>query len=162
MRLFKWSAIVTQNFCLLLIVVVLLSSCSMSKDSYYPGVDGKIIGILDLEGSVTDEKGNPLEGIEISVSNARSIEFTIKSDDDGEFEAVREILAMSLLTFIATDIDGNANGLYASDTISKYVLYTKDDDYEGYAGITEVEIKFVMKKLADDPATEEDNEEIDD
>ncbi len=149
MSLFNWNFKIDASLALLLSVFFCVTSCSKMSDAYLPNSNGLPMAILFLEGSVEDEEGNAIEGIEISVHNSRSMEFAIKSDDDGEFDVMREILPTNLLIFIATDVDGAHNGQYAPDTIATRMNYNYDEDYPGYVGVAEEDIHFVLKKIAD-------------
>ena len=149
MSLFNWNFKIDASLALLLSVFFCVTSCSKMSDAYLPNSNGLPMAILFLEGSVEDEEGNAIEGIEISVHNSRSMEFAIKSDDDGEFDVMREILPTNLLIFIATDVDGAHNGQYAPDTIATRMSYNYDEDYPGYVGVAEEDIHFVLKKIAD-------------
>ena len=114
-------------------------------------------------GTVTDEEGQPIEGIRIAVTkhdhyeNSESVIYdqndwyhhdTLYTDSKGEYLLQQNVFsAPQEVTIVFEDIDGEKNGgeFESAQTVRK-VERTKDGDGEWYNGAYEVETNVTLKK----------------
>lgn len=126
------------------------SSCESTEEYGSPHAE------YTVKGSVTDEKGNALEGIGIY----KSIEFqyrkpdTVYTNKKGEFEITDLAKEIKL---IAEDVDGPKNGLFKKDSVE--VTFSNEDFYEKgkgwYKGAAKKEIDPIVLKEVEEEKTDE-------
>ena len=145
----------SKMLCVAVLGVLGFSACSDDPESASvaycsPNAKYKYVG------TVTDEQGNPIEGINVVmsgdyVSSTPFASLTLKTDKDGKFSTVT---MSSVNTHIKTiefvDVDGEANGgEFESQTITpKDMTKTqiKEGDGSWYKGESELSANIKLKK----------------
>ena len=90
------------------------SACSGSLSNEQPDMYGTPTADYKAEGSVTDEEGNPIEGIKVKVElrgyyNNSSETKSVYSGGDGQF-ITPQYRDQEIISLTAIDIDGGNNG----------------------------------------------------
>lgn len=115
------------------------------------------------QGTVTDERGKPIEGIRVAVRQHRHYQNsagviydqndwydndTLYTDDKGAYQLIRTVFdAPTDVTIVFEDIDGAENGgEYASAEATPEVTRTKKGDNSWYGGAFEVQADAKLKK----------------
>lgn len=104
----------------------------------------------EFSGKVTNEKGEPLPDIEISVNEAsyNMSNHKKRTDTNGMYKIEVSDMTGNTYHLIATDKDGVENGFYTNDTIA--VTFTKEDFYKKgkgwYEGAARKEINITLKE----------------
>ena len=105
-----------------------------------------------VQGSVTDEAGNPIQGIKITAPNGSNLDSQfnqiVQTDAKGNF-TLKEFSSMRGNDMIVEDIDGEANGgEFLSDTIQVETLpMTQTEKGKGwYGGKFDVKADIKLKK----------------
>ena len=123
-----------------LLVLLGFSSCDKIGALEYgsPYVD------FQVKGQVTDENGNPIEGICVTLEASPDVLYT---DADGRFESkeIRNVAVYGKIKF--EDIDGPANGSFLPDSANLEDLEQKQiEDEDGwYNGKFEVNVQQRLK-----------------
>lgn len=128
---------------------VMLAALGLSAATGCPMMYGSPYYILNVNGTVTDENGTPIEGLEVAAGkfyesdsdgkryvylNSRESVLTGK---DGKFEIKESYSAAAeeSCAIIVKDVDGEENGgKFAADTVEVKLVKTKDGDHGWYEG----------------------------
>lgn len=106
-----------------------------------------------ISGHVTDPAGEPVEGIQVVVGNGYNAA-GILTDEAGAYTIETLNYFGSQLEVTATDIDGETNGSFATETVAVKIT---PDDYTGgkgwYRGSVTKEVDFEL----DETTTDEGN-----
>ena len=127
-----------------LLVLLGFSSCDKLGALEYgsPYVD------FQVKGQVTDENGNPIEGICVTLEASPDVLYT---DADGRFESkeIRNVAVYGKIKF--EDIDGPANGSFLPDSANLEDLEQKQIEDEGgwYNGKFEVNVQQELEREED-------------
>lgn len=128
--------------------------CSSSDDPWGGGLCmyGTPYAHYVLKGSVTDEAGNPIQGINVKAPYGSDLDSQfgqiVETDAAGKF-ALKEFSSLRGHEIIFEDVDGEANGgLFQSDTIRVETLpKTQTEKGNGwYNGKYEVQADIKLKK----------------
>ncbi len=119
------------------------SACdgTMADEYGTPTVD------YQVKGTVTDEAGNPIENIQVTLENETD---TMRTDANGQFQSpeLRSISISPRIKF--EDTDGSANGLFVSTTTSldeAEQTQLEKGDGNWYQGKFEVNIQQQLRRL---------------
>ena len=146
-RIFHW-----YNVVLTVLLAVLGYGCS--KDDG-PEEYGTPSARYQVSGMVTDEAGNPIEGIRVSVldgySNQELIPLAKNTDAQGKYNLLFESFPeYSHAKIIAQDVDGDTNGgEFANDTIGvdyKSARQIKEGEGIWYRGTYQITQNIQLKK----------------
>ena len=145
----------TKMLCVAVLGVLGFSACSDDPESAsvaYGSPNAK----YKYVGTVTDEQGNPIEGINVVmsgdyVSSTPFASLTLKTDKDGKFSTVTLTSVNTRInTLDFVDVDGEANGgEFESQTITpKDMTKTqiKEGDGGWYMGEFELSANIKLKK----------------
>lgn len=103
-------------------------------------------------GTVRDEDGNPIKGIQVTVrqhwSYARPAVNTLLSDEKGTYQLIRQVVdEPESITVTFEDVDGEENGgEFASAEVSPEVVQTKKGGKDWYGGAFEARADVQLKK----------------
>ena len=103
-------------------------------------------------GTVSDEDGNPIKGIRVSVRLnyapwSQEMETTLYTGDKGDYHFVGEFFTAPTVTISFEDVDGEENGgEFASAEVSPEVVRIMDGDKKWYEGAFEVRADVQLKK----------------
>lgn len=146
---------------LLTAVIALLgfSACDDKTDPLdYPLMYGTPTADYKAEGVVTDESGNPIEGIKVMVElqsylNGSSETKAVYSGDDGQF-ITPTYNNQRILSLTATDIDGEENGGEFEERVinlqEMIPLLDKTDADGWYIGVYNYVVNFKLTKKSAD------------
>ncbi len=107
------------------------------------------VAMFDISGRVTDEAEEAIEGIEVRVEalagddNWIPVAEPVASDAEGLYVVRDRAFPSDSLRVIASDIDGENNGAYQSDTVAIRPKYSSDDWDRGTVKST---VDFKLKK----------------
>ena len=110
------------------------------------------------EGVVTDEDGNPIEGIKVRVElqsyiNNSTEKKAVYSGDDGQF-ITPKYFNLEILSLTATDIDGDKNGGEFEEKVINLQdmtpLLDKTDADGWYRGVYNYKVDFKLTKKSAD------------
>jgi putative lipoprotein (rSAM/lipoprotein system) len=114
----------TKMLCVAVLGVLGFSACSDDPEGHWVAY-GSPNAKYKYMGTVTDEQGNPIEGINVVmsgdyVSSTPLASLTLKTDKDGKFSTVTmSSVNTRIKTIEFVDVDGEANGgEFESQTIS--------------------------------------------
>jgi len=123
------------------------TACEGNGDDEVPAMYGTPIAKYTIKGSVTDEKGMPIEGIGIYAKHSFTRD-TIYTKKDGGFETTFKEFPDDKFKLMIEDMDAEKNGLFKNDSV--IVTFTKEDYYENgkgwYEGAARKEIPPVVLK----------------
>ncbi len=101
------------------ILAAALGLTGCDKDPYPAPMYGCPPVRYDIEGRVVNEADEPIEGIEVSLDQDSYLpQAPATTDAEGNYGMERSIYDDGYeIAVIANDVDGETNGLYASDTV---------------------------------------------
>lgn len=88
---------------------------------------------FDISGRVVNESDEPIEGIEVQILDTWSNSSAI-TNTDGEYAIKTSGYPRNTISVVATDIDGEQNGLYDSYLVTVNANYKKRGRSEWYKG----------------------------
>ena len=103
-------------------------------------------------GTVRDEDGNPIKGIQVTVrqhwSYDEPADNKLFTDANGTYQLIREVFdGPESVTVTFEDVDGEENGgEFASAEVSPEVVQTKKGDNDWYGGAFEAQADVQLKK----------------
>lgn len=124
----------TKMLCVAVLGVLGFSACSDDPESDSVAYGVRVIKYC-YKGTVTDEDGNPIKGINVVMKgrfDSEESSLTISTDDNGEFKSgilVSSKDKVSEVDFV--DVDGEANGgEFKSSTLKNGDMTSKDTHKE--------------------------------
>jgi len=162
LKLWSW-------ICTMVVSLLGFSACEgdANKEASYeygtPTADYKYMG------TVTDEEGNPIEGINVvfqASGNMLNKEFhRVATDKNGKYETdyIYYILGSSIYQALYTDIDGEENGGHFEDKIVEIHKMDKTKVKDGerwYMGVYDLsaEVKLTKKPAVQEPDNQPEQE----
>jgi putative lipoprotein (rSAM/lipoprotein system) len=103
-------------------------------------------------GTVRDEDGNPVKGIQVTVRQnwryTKPAENKLFTDTEGTFQLIRQVFdEPESITVTFEDVDGEENGGdFASAEVSPEITHTKKGDHDFYGGAFEARADVQLKK----------------
>jgi putative lipoprotein (rSAM/lipoprotein system) len=101
------------------------SGCEIKKVG--PEEYGTPHATLSLHGKVTGKDGKPVENINVKLSEPIYVD-SVSTDAAGGYSFTLDVYSIDEFNVIASDIDGELNGSYQSDTVR--VKITEEDYYD--------------------------------
>ena len=145
---FKRGQYVIASLVLFSFVITCTISCSKGYDYAFYGVP---TGELIIDGTVQDQFGTPLSGIEISVRDRIDIvEFTLKTDSLGQYSTVRDIIPFDSIWVIATDVEGIENRIINADSIRVALDFDRSGASGWFEGIAKVTANFNLIRVLEE------------
>ena len=124
----------TKMLCVAVLGVLGFSACSDDPESASVAYGVRVLKYC-YKGTVTDEDGNPIKGINVVMKgrfDSKESSLTISTDDNGEFKSgilVSSKDKVSEVEFV--DVDGEANGgEFKSSTLKNGDMTSKDTHKE--------------------------------
>lgn len=116
------------NIISVILIAVSCSTTSLDKDN--PGSDI----ITNIEGSVTDTLGNPIEHIKVTITIPDLDDLTVYSGSDGKFTAKLNIdgSEQQFIDVRIEDIDGEENGGYFATKTDRITIIPDDSNGEPF------------------------------
>ncbi len=123
-----------------LLALLGFGSCGIVEDEY-----GSPYAEYQVKGQVTDEEGNPIEGIRVTFETSPD---TLYTDANGHFESkeIRNVAVYGKIKF--EDIDGSAHGSFLPDSADLANLEQKQiekGDGNWYEGKFEINVQQQLK-----------------
>jgi putative lipoprotein (rSAM/lipoprotein system) len=107
------------------------SGCDLGNEDIVGPVEyGSPYAKFSFNGTVTNKDGNPVKDIKVEIDRQEAIYLTepMSTDTLGRYSTMFADFPVEDFKVIVSDVDGEENGSYQSDTIA--VKITKDDYYE--------------------------------
>ena len=139
-------------------IISLLGFSGCSKEEEMLCMYGTPTADYKAEGVVTDEDGNPIEGIKVRVElqsyiNNSPEKKAVYSGDDGQF-ITPKYFNLEILSLTATDIDGDKNGGEFEEKVINLQdmtpLLDKTDADGWYRGVYNYKVDFKLTKKSAD------------
>lgn len=139
-------------------IISLLGFSGCSKEEEMLCMYGTPTADYKAEGVVTDEDGNPIEGIKVRVElqsyiNNSPEKRAVYSGDDGQF-ITPKYFNLEILSLTATDIDGDKNGGEFEEKVINLQdmtpLLDKTDADGWYQGVYNYKVDFKLTKKSAD------------
>ena len=139
-------------------IISLLGFSGCSKEEEMLCMYGTPTADYKAEGVVTDEDGNPIEGIKVRVElqsyiNNSTEKKAVYSGDDGQF-ITPKYFNLEILSLTATDIDGDKNGGEFEEKVINLQdmtpLLDKTDADGWYRGVYNYKVDFKLTKKSAD------------
>ncbi len=111
---------------------------------------------FDLSGRVVNESDEAIEGIEVKLLDSWE-NASDTTNADGEYAIKTSGFPLSEISVVAVDIDGDQNGLYASDTVKVKAEYTGGDGrwYDGkHIGVVNFKLHAAEPTEPEEPTEE--------
>ncbi len=110
---------------------------------------------FDLSGRVVNESDKAIEGIEVKLLDSWE-NASDTTNADGEYAIKTSGFPLSEISVVAVDIDGDQNGLYASDTVKVKAEYVGGKGwYEGkYTGVVNFKLHAAEPTEPEEPEEE--------
>lgn len=128
---------------------VMLAALGLSAATGCPMMYGSPYYNLNMSGTVTDENGTPIKGLEVGAGRFYEYESEgkkhayvssseyVQTDQDGKFEIKKRYSGFEdeNCAIVVKDVDGEENGgKFAADTVEVKLVKTKDGDHGWYEG----------------------------
>jgi putative lipoprotein (rSAM/lipoprotein system) len=132
MEMMSRALIKGTNWMLAVILSMLgFSGCDLGNEDVVGPVEyGTPYAKFSFNGTVTNKDGNPVKDIKVEIDRQGVIYLTepMSTDTLGRYSTMFADFPVEDFKVIVSDVDGEENGSYQSDTIA--VKITKDDYYE--------------------------------
>jgi putative lipoprotein (rSAM/lipoprotein system) len=124
----------TKMLCVAVLGVLGFSACSDDPESASVAYGVRVLKYC-YKGTVTDEDGNPIKGINVVMKgrfDSKESSLTISTDDNGEFKSGILVFSKDNVSEVEfVDVDGEANGgEFKSSTLKNGDMTSKDTHKE--------------------------------